>query len=77
MFPQKCSGFVENLGLIEEAIFLLTWHSLIGRPSKNELRGLVISRGDTGYIALYSFEEKHDAIFVLGIRHRREAGYEE
>jgi plasmid stabilization system protein ParE len=39
------------------------------------LRELVISRGRTGYVALYSFEEDQDAVLVLAIRHQREAGY--
>ena len=68
---------LKTVDLIEEAILLLAQHPLIGRPIKNELRELAISRGNTGYIALYSFEEVHDAILILGIRHQREAGYED
>lgn len=68
---------LKTVDLIEEAILLLTQHPLIGRPIKDELRELVISRGNTGYIGLYSFEEVHDAILILGIRHQREAGYED
>lgn len=65
----------ETVGLIEEAIGLLRRHPLIGRPVEHELRELVISRGRTGCVALYSFEENHDAILILAIRHQREAGY--
>jgi plasmid stabilization system protein ParE len=65
----------ETLGLIEEAVDLLARHPLIGRPVEHGLRELVISRGRTGYIALYSFEEAQDAVLVLAIRHQREAGY--
>ena len=65
----------ETLGLIEEAVALLIRHPLIGRPVEQGLRELVISRGRTGYIALYSFEEDQDAVLVLAIRHQREAGY--
>jgi plasmid stabilization system protein ParE len=39
------------------------------------LRELVISRGRTGYVALYSLEEGQDAVLILTIRHQREAGY--
>jgi len=39
------------------------------------LRELVISRGCTGYVALYRFEEDQDAVLILAIRHQREAGY--
>lgn len=65
----------ETVGLIEEAVDLLVRHPLIGRPVEHGLRELVISRGRTGYIALYSFEEAHDAVLILAIRHQREAGY--
>jgi len=69
------SAAAETVGLIEEAVELLTRHPLIGRPAEYALRELVISRGRTGYVALYSFEEDHDAILILAIRHQREAGY--
>jgi hypothetical protein len=35
----------------------------------------VISRGRTGYLALYSFEATHDVALILALRHQREAGY--
>lgn len=65
----------ETLELIEEAINLLIRHPLVGRPVEHELRELVISRGNTGYVALYSLEEDQNAILILAIRHQREAGY--
>jgi plasmid stabilization system protein ParE len=65
----------ETVGLIEEAVTLLTRHPLLGRPIEHELRELVISRGRTGYVALYSLEENHDVVLILAIRHQREAGY--
>lgn len=65
----------ETLDLITEAVTLLRRHPLVGRPVENELRELVISRGRTGYVALYSFEEEQDAVLILAIRHQREAGY--
>ena len=65
----------ETFELIEEAVGLLIRHPLIGRPVEHELRELVISRGRTGYVALYSFEEDQDAVLILAIRHRREAGF--
>lgn len=66
---------LETVGLIEEAVAVLRRHPLVGRPVEHELRELVISRGQTGYVALYSFEENQDAILVLAVRHQREAGY--
>jgi addiction module RelE/StbE family toxin len=64
----------ETVGLIEEAVAVLRRHPLIGRPVEHELRELVISRGRTGYVALYSFEEKQEAVLIHAIRHQREAG---
>ena len=72
---QDRSAAAETVGLIEEAVELLARHPLIGRPVESELRELVISRGRTGYVALYSFEEKYDAVLILAIRHQRDAGY--
>lgn len=69
------SAAAETVGLITEAIGLLARHPLIGRPVENHLRELVISRGRTGYVALNSVEEAHDAILILALRHQREVGY--
>ena len=65
----------ETLELIEEAVRVLIRHPLIGRPVEFGLRELVISRGRSGYLALYSLEEVQDAVLILAIRHQREAGY--
>lgn len=69
------SSALETVELIEEAVSLLVRHPLVGRPVEHELRELVISRGRSGYVALYSLEEAQDAILILAIRHQREAGY--
>lgn len=61
--------------LIAEAIQILKQHPFIGRPVERELRELVISRGTTGYLALYAYVQEHDAVLILAIRHQREAGY--
>lgn len=61
--------------LISEAVQILENHPLVGRPAEHELRELVISRGRTGYVALYSYEEQHDTVLLLAVRHQREAGY--
>jgi hypothetical protein len=39
------------------------------------LRELVISRGKSGYLALYDYDEPNDMVLVLALRHQREAGY--
>ncbi len=65
----------ETVDLIEEAIGVLKRHPLIGRQVESDLRELIISRGKTGYVAIYSYEADQDAILILAIRHQREAGY--
>lgn len=65
----------ETVELIAEAVTILKRHPLIGRPVEDGIRELVISRGKTGYIALYSYEAEHDAVLILAIRHQRESGF--
>lgn len=61
--------------LIADALALLRLHPHIGRPRGGPIRELVISRGATGYVALYSVEPGGDEVLVLALRHQREAGY--
>jgi plasmid stabilization system protein ParE len=73
---QTAPGSAEQaLTRIREAIEILTEHPLIGRRVDGERRELVISRGASGYLALYRFDSAHGAVRVLRIRHQREAGY--
>jgi plasmid stabilization system protein ParE len=65
----------EPVGDIVEAIEMLARHPLLGRAVEAGLRELIISRGATGYIALYEFVEGDDQVFVFAIRHQREAGW--
>lgn len=65
----------ETVDLIAEAVAVLERHPLIGRPVDGAIRELIISRGKTGYVALYGHEPEHDAVLILAIRHQREAGY--
>jgi plasmid stabilization system protein ParE len=64
-----------TFSLIAEAVSISKRHPMIGRPVEEGLRELVISRGKTGYIALYSDEAADDAVLILTLRHQREAGY--
>jgi plasmid stabilization system protein ParE len=49
----------------------------IGRPLPDapELRELVISFGDSGYVALYRHDPTQDGVLILAFRHQKEAGY--
>ena len=66
---------LETAVLISEAVQVLGNHPLIGHPAEHHMRELLISRGRTGYVALYSYEEQHDTVLVLAVRHQRESGY--
>ena len=61
--------------LIVEALELLRQHPEIGRKVHFGQRELVISRGRTGYLALYRFLPHIDRNLVLALRHQRESGY--
>ena len=73
--PTEPALALETVALIEEAVNLLQRHPLVGRPVEHGLRELVISRGRTGYLALYDLVPAHDAVLILSVRHQREAGY--
>ncbi|MCD9004996.1 type II toxin-antitoxin system RelE/ParE family toxin [Luteimonas sp. XNQY3] len=65
----------DRLGAIVSAADVLTHNPLIGRPTRDDLRELVIGQGARGYVALYRHVDALDAVFVLAIRAQREAGY--
>ncbi len=60
---------------IRQALEILSAHPLIGRLTKYGLRELVISRGKTGFVALYRFSATFESVRILRIRHQRELGY--
>lgn len=61
--------------LLFEGLEILVRHPLIGRPVEEGMRELVISRGKSGYVALYEYLEAEDVVLVLAIRHQRETGF--
>jgi len=73
---QHEAGHVQDrLGELVSASDVLTDNPLIGRPTRGDMRELVIGRGSRGYVALYRYVAAVDTVFVLGIRAQREAGY--
>jgi len=48
-----------------------------GRPVENhtDLRELIISFGNTGYVALYHHSIDKDSVLILAFRHQKEVGY--
>ncbi len=71
-YPERAP---ETISLITGAVTMLEAHPLIGRPLSDGLRDLVISRGRSGYVAVYSLEGNGEVALVLRIRHQRESGY--
>jgi plasmid stabilization system protein ParE len=65
----------QTADLIMQALAILEQHPKMGRPVEQGLRELVISRGKTGYLALYQFDEAADMVIVLAVRHQREQDY--
>ena len=63
---------IQTGAMLMEAIAHLSRHPLVGRIVEHGLRELVISRGLTGYVALYRFDADRDQVVVLAIKHQRE-----
>ena len=66
---------LETYDLLLGGLEILRSYPSIGRPVDGVLRELVISRGSTGYLALYEFDEHADQVVILALRHQRELGY--
>ncbi|MBI5751553.1 MAG: type II toxin-antitoxin system RelE/ParE family toxin [Hydrogenophilales bacterium] len=62
-------------GLLIDGLRILKDHPLIGRPAELGYRELLISRGRSGYVALYKYDVKRDVAIILSIRHQRESGF--
>ena len=62
---------------IQQALKVLEYNPLIGRPVANDKRELVIGRRSHGYVALYRYVAAVDIVLVLAIRAQKEAGYRE
>ena len=67
----------ELLDFILAALQVLTHQPGIGRPVEGGLRELIISRGHSGYLARYAWDDVSDRVLVARIRHQREAGYQD
>jgi len=66
----------ETVPLILGGLRTLKDHPLIGRPVEADLRELLISRGRTGYIALYRYNPADEVVLVLRVRHQRELHFD-
>ena len=68
---------LEHIDAVRSAVLILEAHPKIGRPigAGSALRELVVSHGESGYIALYEHAPAEDLVRIVAIRHQREAGY--
>ncbi len=62
--------------VIDDGVSILKNHPEVGRPTENDnLRELIISRGRTGYIALYEFDEINELAIILRVKHQRKEDF--
>lgn len=66
--PARIEQIIQGVSILEHS-------PMIGRPTRGDLRELVIGRRSRGYVALYRYVATIDTVFVLAIRGQREAGY--
>lgn len=65
----------ETLPTLLRGLAILKEHPMIGPKVEEGLRELVVSRGRTGYVALYDYDARHDTVIIQAVRHQREEGY--
>ena len=65
---------IQTGALLIDGLSILKNHPFIGRKVEHGYRELLISRGRTGYVALYTFDVARDIVTVLTIHHQRENG---
>ncbi len=74
LLDQSQRQAAETRPLLIDGLQVLKRHPLIGRPTEHRLRELLISRGRSGYVALYRYLVESDTVLILAPRHQREAG---
>jgi plasmid stabilization system protein ParE len=65
-------GAIETGEILISGLSILRNHPLVGRKVEHGLRELMISRGRSGYVALYRYDAPSDTALVLAVRHQRE-----
>jgi len=66
---------LDTVSIVLDGLSIPAQHPLVGRPLPGGQRELVISRGRTGYLALYRYDAQADVVLVLALRHQRESDY--
>ena len=75
LIEREATAALATAEILTDGLGLLKQHPLIGRSVEAGLRELVISRGRSGYVALYRYDVVSDTALILAIRHQREGGY--
>ena len=72
------SATIKAAQVIEKQFSRLETEPESGRPVENHLnlRELIISFGNTGYVALYHYSSDTDSVLILAFRHQKEIGYD-
>lgn len=65
----------KTVSILVDGLQILKQHPLVGRIIEQGYRELVISRGRTGYVALYTYDVTRNVALILAIRHQRECGF--
>ncbi|MBM3341905.1 MAG: type II toxin-antitoxin system RelE/ParE family toxin [Betaproteobacteria bacterium] len=68
---------LDHIETIRSGVLVLNMHPEVGRKiaPRSTLRELIISKGATGYVALYEYFALDDLVVIHAVRHQREAGY--
>ena len=72
------SATIKAAQVIEKQFSRLETEPESGRPVENhlDLREVIISFGNTGYVALYHYSVTTDSVLILAFRHQKEIGYD-
>jgi plasmid stabilization system protein ParE len=76
-YQRDPASALARIDAVRSAVLILEAHPRIGRltGAGSALRELVISHGESGYVALYEHAPAEDLVRIVAIRHQREAGY--
>lgn len=67
---------LNTFDIIDDGLQLLKRHPAVGRVViADGSRELVISRGNTGYVAVYALDKLRNIVVVLAIKHQREDAF--
>lgn len=69
------SSASNTMAVLIDGLQILKLHPLVGRTIEHGYRELLISRGRTGYVALYAYDVVKDLALILAVRHQREEDF--